>query len=405
MNVAEIDLTDLDLFESGSAPAAFDELRKNDPVHWQATADGGGFWSLTAYDDVVDAWKNARRFSSESGIMLRLRGRKDPASGKMMVVTDRPNHRRLRGILDVGFGPRSIAALETSITRFIRDLLGRVKVNQPIDFATEIAAPLSVSVNMHLVGVPESDWAEIATLTRISFAAEDPEYWTGKSSESTSQAANFRLMTYLLDLSKRRRTVPANDLVSALVGPRANGDGLTDEEVALNCINLLIGGNETTRYAATGGMLVIIENPENYAALVAGPASIERAVDEILRWTTPNVHVLRVATESTVIRNREIGEGDAVVLWTASANRDASVFDRPGEFQIDRHPNRHITFGVGPHNCLGASLARLELTILFRELAAANWHFEMAGAPARLRSNFLAGFKHLPVVAIPNRSE
>jgi cytochrome P450 len=399
MNLAEIDLTDLGAFEAGHADEMFATLRRDAPVHWHAVTSEEGFWVLSRYDDVVSVWKDTRTFSSEFGIMLRLRDRRDPASGSMMVVTDPPRHTRLRGLLNRGFSPRTLSSLQPKLVRFVAELLGGVEEGRVIDFATDVAGPLSVSVNLELVGIPRADWAEIARLTVTSFAAEDPEYWTADSSAATSAAANFKLMRYLLQLARQRRAAPTEDLVSTLVAAAVDGDRLSDEEVALNCVNVLIGGNETTRYAATGGMLALIERPDQLALLRQRSDLIHTAVEEILRWTTPNVHVLRVATEPAAVGGQRIREGDLLTLWTASANRDEDAFADPARFDVERTPNRHITFGVGPHHCLGSSLARLELQTLFGEIARSGMRVTLAGPAPRLRSNFLAGRKHLPVLA------
>lgn len=396
--MVSIDLTNLDLFTEGKAEAAFATLRQDEPVYWNPSANGEGFWALTKYEDVAWAWRHPTLLTSEYGNMLRLQGHKDPAAGKMMVVTDPPRHTRLRMLLNQGFTPQSVAAMEPHIYSFACELLDVLDSHTELDFVSEIAAKLPVSVTCELLGIPRMDWARIAELSASSFAAEDPEYWRGASVEQTLASANMEILWYFIELIGARRRLPAQDLVSRLIALRVDGDKrLTDEEIALNCFSFLLGGNETTRYASVGGLLMLIQDTEKLTHLREQPGLILSAVEEILRWTTPNAHVLRVATQDIERRGCKILAGQSVTLWSASANRDEDVFANPYEFDVERSPNRHLTFGIGNHYCIGANLARLELRVLFQEIVRRGYGFEIVSEPVRLRSNFLAGYKHLRV--------
>lgn len=392
-----IDLTDLDLFEKGMAEAAFAQLREEVPIYWNASATGEGFWALTRYEDILWSWKQPRILSSEYGNMLRLRGHKDPAAGKMMVVTDPPKHTRLRMLLNYGFTPQAVAGMEPQISAFACQLLDQVQPGQTFDFVTEIAAKLPVSVTCNLLGVPETDWKRMADLSTSSFAAEDSEFWKGSSIEQTLATSNLEILSYFLDLIAIKRQRPQQDLVSGMIELRVNGNKLSDEEIALNCFSFLLGGNETTRYAAAAGLLALMQRPAELLRLRENSPLITTAVEEMLRWATPNLHVLRVATQDVRIRDQLIRAGEMVTLWSISANRDDAVFQNPSEFDIGRTPNRHLTFGIGNHYCIGANIARLELKALFLEMLRRNYSFDLIGEPSRLRSNFLSGFKHMYV--------
>lgn len=393
----EVDLTNLDVFESGQAEAVFAQLRQEAPVYWNQSATGDGFWVLTRYKEVAWAWKQTRYFSSECGNMLRLRGHKDPAAGKMMVVTDPPRHTLLRNLLNHGFTPQSVAWLEADIRSFACELLDQVTPQISFDFVSEIATRLPISVTCQLMGIPRADWKLVADLSAASTAAEDREFWTGSSVEQTLALANTEILFYLADLITQRRQKPGQDIISTLVALRIDGHSLGDEEIALNCFSFLLGANETTRYAAVAGLHALIQWPREYQRLQENPLLMTTAIDEVLRWATPSIHVLRVATRDIRLGDHMIQAGDTVTLWNASANRDEAVFPAPYTFDVGRTPNRHLTFGIGSHYCIGANIARLELKALFQEILLRDYRFEMTREPSRLRSNFLAGFKHLHV--------
>lgn len=398
MKLADIDLTDLELFASGRIESVFAALRQNAPVFWNPTSDSNGFWALTRYPDILQAWKDTKALSSEYGNMLRLHGKRDPAAGRMMIVTDPPRHTRLHSLHSSVINPRSVAAMEPRVYSFICELLDRVIEGETFDFVEDIAAKLPVAVVCDLLGVPRADWELMANLSRAAVSGEDPEFWREESVEKSLAMANTKILNYFLNLIRSRRLNPTDDMVSRLTQADIDGQRLSDQEIALNCFSLLIGGNETTKYAAVGGLLAFVEHPAEWERLKREPSLLPSAIDEILRWTTPNIHAMRVATRDIQIRDKVISEGQAVTLWTASANRDEEVFPSPYTFDIGRSPNRHLTFGAGPHYCLGSDVAKLELRLLFHEILQRGYHVEVKGVPPRLVSNFLSGYKHLPVM-------
>jgi cytochrome P450 len=291
--------------------------------------------------------------------------------------------------LNHGFTPQAVASLEPKIQTFVCELLDRLVPGKVFDFVTDVAAKIPVSVTCGLLGIPGEDWAWIANLSTSSFAAEDREFWNRSSVEETLALSNIELLSYFLDLIAVRRQQPEQDLVSTMIALCIDGNKLSSEEIALNCFSFLLGGNETIRYAAASGLFALIRRPEVIVRLRENHALISSAVEEILRWATPNAHVLRVATKDVRIRDQMIRTGEMVTLWSTSANRDEAVFPNPYEFDIGREPNQHLTFGIGNHYCIGASIARLELKVLFLEIVRRGYCFEVEHEPSHLRSIFL----------------
>ncbi len=268
------------------------------------------------------------------------------------------------------------------------------------DFAEDVASVIPLAAICELLAVPAADRPRILRLTRSALESEH-----GARQSMESRLAQSEILLYYTRLAAERRDSPGADAVSLLATGLVEGSPLTAEEVVLNCYNLIIGGDETARLSMTTGLLALIEHEDQWDRLVRGEVGVPAAVEEILRWTTPAIHVGRMAGTDVTIRGTRIRAGEIVTMWNVSANRDEDVFDRPEEFLLDRSPNRHITFGYGPHFCLGAHLAKVELRALLatlRESVAA----VIPNGPARwLSSNFLNGVESLPVVLKPSSRE
>jgi hydroxylation protein CepL len=257
------------------------------------------------------------------------------------------------------------------------------------DIASHVGSRLPAAVVCELLGIPASDRDLVVGLTNHAFGGKEPAFADMEPSEAHTQ-----ILSYFVDIIVRRRADPGDDLVTALL----TDGSLDDSEILINCDNVLIGGNETTRHAVTGCFHALAENPEILPALRAEPALISAAVEEVLRWASPAMHVLRVSTRPTVVAGQEIDEGVAVVAWLPAANRDPGVFPSPGELRLDRHPNRHLAFGHGLHHCLGAALARAELTALLEALANTLDGVELLAEPQWMNVNQVQGYRTLPVV-------
>jgi cytochrome P450 len=254
------------------------------------------------------------------------------------------------------------------------------------------------------MGIPREYWDAMFTLGNQSIGTDDPEYQQGRSAADTGMAAQAQIFSHFSKWISERRTNPGDDLISALIHGDVDGAKLADLEVLFNCFLLIIGGQETTRNATSGGILALIENPAQRARLSRDPSLLPVAMEEFLRWTSPVTHVMRIAKKDAELRGQKILKGQRVVIWNASANRDESVFAHPDVFDITRSPNDHLAFGHGEHFCIGANLARLELRVMIEEVARRLPDLELSGPVERLRSNFVAGIKHMPVRFRPGRT-
>ncbi|MGH3740905.1 MAG: cytochrome P450 [Micromonosporaceae bacterium] len=311
----------------------------------------------------------------------------------MMLNQDPPAHTRKRSIVNRGFTPRAIGALEEHIRDICRRLVA--ELGTEADFVRDIAAPLPLYVICELLGAPPEDRDKIFEWSNKLIGGDDPEF---QASREDGVAAATELYAYANELAARRRDDPRDDIVTKLLQPGPGGQRLTGDEFELFVLLLSVAGNETTRNAASGGMLALFEHPGEWRRLLADRSLVGTAVDEVVRWVTPVNLFRRTAMQDIELGGQKIRTGDKVVVFYGSANRDMSVFDRPDVFDVGRDPNPHIGFGGGgPHFCLGAHLARLELNVLFETLLDAAPNIELSGNIRRLRSKFINGIKEMPV--------
>ena len=418
----DIDLVDQDTYARDGVPYdQFRWLRENEPVYWHhGDRERGwpGFWAVTRHDDVVHVSRHPELYSSYRRLSLFDEPPTEDLSAQrmMMLNQDPPEHTRKRSLVNKGFTPRTIGRLKGHIQEICDDLLDKVGAADQgaggrndgragrragtADFVTDIAAQLPLYVICELIGAPPEDRDKIFRWSNLLIGFDDPDF--RRSPEEGADAA-AQLYAYANELAARRRDDPRDDIVTRLLQPDENGEELSVHEFDVFVLMLAVAGNETTRNAASGGMLAFLEHPDQWARLVADPSLAAPATDEIVRWVSPVNLFRRTATQDTVLRGQKIAEGDKVVVFYASANRDTAVFDRPDTFDITREPNPHIGFGGGgPHFCLGAHLARLELSVLFETLSRRMPHIELAGNIHRLRSNFINGIKEMPVRFGPN---
>ncbi|WP_218006963.1 cytochrome P450 [Microtetraspora fusca] len=375
-------------------------LRDNVPVFWhEGDAELGwpGFWAVTKHEDVVHVSRHSDLFSSARRLSLfnELPEEEQALQRMMMLNQDPPEHTRRRSLVNRGFTPRVISLLEEHIRDICHRLVDEVEGKSDVDFVTDISAPLPLYVICELLGAPVEDRDKIFEWSNRLIGAEDPDYAT---TPEEGQAAAAEVYAYAGSLAAARREDPRDDIVTRLIQPNERGEVLTEDEFNLFVLLLIVAGNETTRNAATGGMLTFFQHPEQWARLVADRAMARTAADEIVRWVSPVNLFRRTATADTEIRGQKIAEGDKVVIFYASANRDADIFADPDVFDIGRDPNPQIGFGGGgAHFCLGNHLAKLELRVLFEVLSERFPKISQAGEASRLRSNFINGIKSLPV--------
>lgn len=400
-----IDLNDSATFLNGPPHDRYDVLRADYPVYWNEEAPdwGPGFWNLTRYDDLIMVSRDTETFSSAKGINISYGPDEDDeiivAIVGNMISMDPPLHRSYRKIAQPYFTRKCIAGLESRIKRLATEIIDEVAATGECDFMAEIAAPLPISVLCDILGVPRSDWRLIFDWSNILIGFDDPEL--GESEEKVRQTF-LDLFAYGQKLIEERRKNPKDDLMTAIAKAKPE-DGAEIPEHLLNGFFLLmvIAGNETTRNSISGGMHALIQNPEERRRLASDPTLMPTAVEEIVRWVSPVNHMRRTVTRDTEIRGTKMSTGDKVVMWYGAANRDPEIFDHPHCFDIARDPNPHLAFGIGEHFCLGARLARLQLSVIFSELMRRIPDFELTGDVTYVRTNFINGIKAMPVRFTP----
>nr|WP_242906385.1 cytochrome P450 [Actinomadura terrae] len=419
-DVAEIDLSDLGFW---SLPperrlAAFARLREREhpafftELQMPFVRNGRGYYALTRYADVVEASRRPEVFSSEpvSTSIADLPRYMARYFGSMINMDD-PRHAEIRRIVSRAFTPRVLAKLETDIQAGATRIVDALLRDGPGDFVTDVAAKLPVQVICDMMGIPERVRPMVYQRTNTILGVGDPEYTGGKDFNRdgitrtgvlygllATMAAGYELNHLAMKLARRRRARPGDDLVSALVSANVDGKSLTDQEIGSFFILLVVAGNETTRNAIAHGLTLFTDNPEQQALLMEDfDARIPGAVEEIVRLASPVIQFRRTVARHHVMNGHHYRKGDKVLLFYNSANRDPEVFENPDAFDITRSPNPHVGFGgPGPHFCLGANLARREITVLFRELFTRVPAIRAAGRPDPLYSNFINGIKHLP---------
>ena len=404
MKLSEVNLLDLDLFVSGDPYAVFALLRREAPLYWHEANNSRGFWAVTRYHDALQVYHDPQTYSSERGMSLSFDNvTPDQAgSGMMMILTDPPRHNRIRQVISPRFTPRTIAAFEPEVRKICDEILDAVIERGECDFVVDIAAKVPTAAICEMLGIPAEYRDLMYSLGNAAIGSQDPEYNQGRSPMETGRNARAEFFGYFAKLIDERRKHPGSDLISAFTVGEVEGAKLTDLEVLFNAFLLIIGGQETTRNAISGGMLALVSHPSERAKLAVDPDVMPTAIEEFLRWTTPVTHVLRTALKDRELRGEKIREGDKVVVWNASVNRDEEVFPDADRFDVTRTPNDHLAFGHGEHFCIGAHLARLEMRVMIEQVMQRMHDMELAGQPERLRSNFVAGIKHMPVRFTPS---
>jgi cytochrome P450 len=406
---AHIDLTDPDQFSAGPPHEAYRWLRDDAPLYWHAatenTPDGEGFWCLTRHEDVEWAAKQPDLFSSVGGGDRAGGGTliedlpRDFAAGVLFNMQDDPRHQHLRRLVTPSVSPKRLRSIEAGLAGRCDDLLEAALERETGDFLVEVAAELPLQAIASLLGVPQEDrhflldWAD-ATL---DYDDHNPGETTAKV-----QAASAAMSDYATELLDQKRACPADDILSIVANadlPAAAEPGgpLTDLEQQMFFHLLVAAGSETTRNSITAGLLGLMGEPEQWESLRSDRALLPLAVEEMLRWASSTIYNRRTATREVERHGQVIRPGDKVVLWWQSANFDERTFADPMRFDIRRSPNPHLSFGIGSHFCLGANLARLEITLVFDGLLDRVDAIEPAGPVERTRSNKHAGFRHAPV--------
>jgi cytochrome P450 len=398
VQVEAIDLADPDLYATGDMWGVWRYLQERHPVFWNRRPDGSGFWALTRHRDAVALYYDTQSFTSERGMTVvtdAAAGR--AAGGRLLITTDDPRHRQIRDVMGPVFAPKAIAALEHTMREVARRLLDRVRSGEPFDFVDTVAAILPSTLICQLLGVPREDWDLMIELTSVAFGSVAALPGVDQVSEAEKTEAHANIFLYYRDLLKERRRNPGDDIVSRLAHGRIDGRPLTDQEVLLNLNGVVTGGSETTRHSGAGAVIALIENPGEWERLRRDPSLLPTAVEEVLRWTAPSLHVMRTALRDTTVAGQRVRAGERVSVWHPPVNRDEEAFPDAERFDVGRSPNKHLTFGLGLHFCIGATLTRLELQVLLDELRNRVEHMELAGPVKRLRSAVMWGVDRVPV--------
>jgi cytochrome P450 len=392
---------------------AFATLRAERPISFHEEPDivpglprGPGYWALTRHADILHVSRHAELFCSGRGVNIGDMPQPFNEFFGSMINMDDPRHARLRRIVSRGFTPRVLARLDADVRRAAAEIVDGVVEKGECDFVTEIAAQLPLKIICDMMSIPPSQYGFVFDRTNVILGAGDPEY-TPDVSQIIPQLlqAGAELSQLAQDLARHRKVHPSSDLVSQLVDAEIDGDALSAQELGSFFVLLVVAGNETTRNAISHGMKVLCDHPEQRRVWAEDFERVApTAIEEIVRWATPVIHFRRTATRDTEIRGQRIAAGEKVVLWYCSGNRDEEAFERPFAFDVRRTPNEHVGFGgPGPHYCLGAHLARREMTIMFRELFRRLPDLEIVEPPQRLASFFIHGIKHMRCRFTPSR--
>jgi cholest-4-en-3-one 26-monooxygenase len=406
LTLDNLDIIDPQLFvERGYPHAEWALLRREAPVFWYERPDVHPFWAITRHADVVEVSRESDLFNAlpaERQLLAIFKVTPDQDRSREAILRQLLNmngteHHDYRAIVNRCFTPRAVEHLRSQIETVTAELLDDAASRNECDFVTEISAKLPLAVIAEMFGIPRADWPTMFRLSNEMIGPEDPEYAKSESIRETLERARMEFFQYFSGLIADRQKNPCDDLSTALAQGCVHGQAIPPFEMLSYFALLIIAGNETTRNATTGGLHALIQHPDQWALLKRNPALLPSAVDEIIRWVSPVIQFTRVATRDTVLRGQKIREGDVLALFYPSANRDESVFEDPFRFAIARNPNPHLAFGIGAHYCLGANLARLELQIMFQQLAERLESVELTGPIERMRSSFVGGIKHMPI--------
>jgi cytochrome P450 len=413
MKLEDIDLSDIEFWAKPWAErsAAFATLRRENPIAYfpepivEPFPEGPGYFAITKMQDVLEISRRPEIYCSGQGAVsiLDMPAEMNEFYGSLISMDD-PRHARLRKIVSGTFTPRMLANVLEDVEKTARTVVDGIVDKGQVDFVSEVSMPFPLLVILDMMGIPHSEFDTVLAQSNIILSGGDPEFIPeGVDPISAFLEAGATLAGLLNELAVLRRTNPTDDLLSALVNTEVDGEQLSGDELASFFILLSVAGHETTRTALSHGITHLSQHPDQRALLLADMDKVmPTAVEEIVRYSSPVVWMRRTVTQDTVLSGHEFHTGDKVIMYYGSANRDEAVFANPDVFDVTRDPNPHVGFGgPGPHFCLGAHLARREITLMLRELYTRLPDLELAGPPEQLRSNFINGVKRLPVSFTP----
>ncbi|WP_404822714.1 cytochrome P450 [Mycolicibacterium baixiangningiae] len=379
---------------------ALTHLRAHAPVSWVDVEGYRPFWAITKHADILAVERANHVFTNSPRSVLMTAAADELQAGvgiRTLIHLDDPEHRDLRAIGADWFRPKAMRALKVRVEDLARIYVDKMLETGPeCDFVQQVAVNYPLYVIMSLLGVPESDFPLMLTLTQELFGSDDEEFKRGATQED-QMAALLEMFQYFTALTASRRETPTEDLASAIANARLGGEPLSDIDTVSYYAIVAAAGHDTTSATISGGMLALIEHQDQLRRLQADPALMGLAAEEMIRWTTPVKAFMRTAAQDTDVRGVPIRAGESLLLSYVSGNRDEDVFDAPFDFDIGRDPNRHVSFGYGVHFCLGAALARMEVSSFFAELVPRLRSAELAGRPQHVATTFVGGLKHLPI--------
>jgi cytochrome P450 len=392
--------------DPGAYDALFAQLRRETPLRWTEPAGYRPFWTVTKYKDIQEVEIRPDIFANAPRLLLRTV--KDEEKTRQLtggstvllrnlVNMDAPDHAVYRKLTQAWFMPVHIKALEDDLHVLARECVQRMlDMGGACDFVRDVAVWYPLRVIMRILGVPKEDEPKMLKLTQEIFGPDDPDIkQSGGNKNLAETVAEFG--RYFAALTAERRRNPTGDVASIIANAEIGGKPIADHEALSYYIIIATAGHDTTSSTTAGGLLALMENPDQLTRLQGDHTLLPSAVDEMIRWVTPVKHFFRTATEDYTLRGEAIRAGDNLMMCYPSANRDEEIFEKPFAFDITRSPNRHIAFGYGPHVCLGQYLAKMEVRIFFEEMLAFFGEFELAGEPAWVCSNFVSGLKRMPI--------
>jgi cytochrome P450 len=381
----------------------FSMLRRDDPVHWTEPDGHRPFWTVSKHRDVMEIEKQNDKFINaprtkllsiefESKVREAMGGR--PMLVRAINQMDNPDHAKYKKLTHAWFQPKQVRLLEESIGELARESIDRMLAHDgACDFYNDVVVRFPLKVIMLILGIPDEHGQHLLDITRAYFGGGDPEMQRGNDLIDATMA----YMDFFRGIARERRAHPTNDVATLIATAEVGGSPIGEFEASSYFVALASAGHDTTSATLAGGLLALIQNPEEMRKLRANPDLIPAAVDEMVRWVSPVKHFFRTATETYTLRGKTIRPGDHLMMAYPSANRDDEAFEQPFSFIADRNPNRHVGFGFGIHACIGMYLAKIEMVIFFRELLARVNQIALIGEPAWIETSFLGGLKRLPI--------
>ncbi len=380
-------------------------MRECDPVPYIESETHKSFWVATKHADIIEIERQNEKFlNTQNSVLMRREIEEQVAAAgtgpalRTLINMDEPDHRKFRDLTRDWFLPANLKPVERRVKELaVRAVDDMLELGEEIDFVKDVAAWYPLRVIMMILGVPEEDLPLMLRLTQELFGADDPDMRREAETEEQRMQTLIEFYTYFNKMTQDRRNRPGDDVASVIANAQIDGEQIGDLEAMSYYVIIATAGHDTTSSSTAGGLLALIQHPDEFKKIQNNPEISQLAVDEAIRWVSPVKHFLRYATEAYELRGKRIKQGDALMMLYPSGNRDEEVFENADRFIADRRPNRHLAFGHGAHHCLGNLLAKMEMKHLYEELFSRVSSIELNGEPKLIQSTFVSGLKTLPV--------